>query len=239
MNEVSQAVKDFGPIVAVLVALVGLAAAIEQITLGARLRRLEAWAAKAIEQESGEERLAGLRTIRRVAVARLVAATFVPGYHLVATCTWAAIPPALMVARVASDPEWTSGGSAALGSFVLSVIFFRQAIRVFLERQRIASDYVADRRVGPARLGIMDRMEGGTRREFRYAIAIAAGINALGLGVTLVVAGDQGLWAALLAIAGLVVAQRVIEDLQAHSVTTELRDNDAVIRRPGVNTGSK
>lgn len=231
MDELLEGIKDVGPVVAIAVALVGLAAATEQLTMGARLRRLEAWAVQALEQETGEERLMGLRTIRRVAVARLVAATYVPGYHVVTSWAWAAVAPALMVARVATDPTWTFGASSAIGSFFISVIFFRQAIRVYLERQRIAKAYVADQSVGPARLGIMDRMEGGTRREFRSAIAIAVGVHALALGATLLTVGGQGIWAACMAVAGFVVTQHTVEELQAQSVMTELRDNDAVIRR--------
>lgn len=219
------------PFVALMGGIAGLGTAAEQWTMRARLRGLEAWAARAIVSEQGEQRVAALRLVQRAATARLIAANYVPNHHYVTTFGFAAAAFGLVASSAVRDPSWQSGAQASLGSVSLGVFFVRQGIRIYLERQRIANAYFAGEQIEPARLGIMDKMEGGVRREFTLALFISIELTAVSWGATLLLVHQPSFLAVAMTVIGLVLANGTIEDLRDRSVTAVFRDNNSVLRR--------
>lgn len=229
MDRIPDWVPSVGALVPALVGLVGLIAAASQLTLAARLRRLETWARSAGESETGR-RAESLKQIERVAVARLVATTYVPSYHFL----YAIVVPlgvAQWVFTAVSDHEsvrsqlWT-----VVTASVVSVMFVRQGIRVYLERERIGREYLHGLEVAPARLGILDRMEGGTRREFTLAVLLSVSIELMAWAAALLAAtGPDRFWMVAVLVVAAVVPGQVFDELRRASVMAELRDNNAPI----------
>jgi hypothetical protein len=190
---------------AAIVSLVGLVVAISQWTRPAVLKRRVKWLHETIEQERNEARLATLRSMLHNANASVVAGVLVPGWRFLPLAAVLLLGPmqAFIWARKDAD-VWNIIGALGL-SLVISMNPVRRGVRLLAERYRVAHEYHEGAEpVQPARLGILNQMEGGTRAEIGFGLVAALGINAMAVGVALAYLDQVG-WGLALGIAGAVV----------------------------------
>lgn len=170
----------FVTVVGLIGASVAALVAVEQLTLPARLRRLEAWARTAAESEDDDARKAVLVRIRSNATARLVAGHHVPAAYLVEGVFWTALG-LLILQQSIREPEHASPWILVPFVFVSVATAVRRSIRVYRERQRIAREFAAGMdEIKPPALDMLNQMEGGTRVEFVAALGYALAVCILG-----------------------------------------------------------
>lgn len=212
-----------GASLAALATLVGIVAAIDQLTLPARLRRLEAWSRAAHESETDDERKSALHMIRSVATARLVGAAYVPVIYFIEAVFWTGFAPVGVVAAFATSSPWSERlGAAAFTVSVLALVL-RRAVRLYLERQRVAREYFAGQAVKPPGLDLLHQMEGGTRREFVHALVFAVTITAASASLGEMLSGNKSLWPFAVTGAAALIGWSPFRFLRAQSVTAHLR----------------
>ena len=192
-------IQTVGALTAAVASLVGGAVALNQFTLPTRLRRLEQWAREASDGLPSGPRTETLAAIRLWAAARLVGGTYVPARYFAEAALWIGLGPALAALFVTSgESRWL------LLTFPFAVaVPARRGIRVFLERQRIVRQFLAGEDLDPPRLKMIDQMEGGYRREFGFAILIAAGVCLIGGAAGWLMEGESDGWFLVPGIAGL------------------------------------
>ena len=173
--------------VGIAVGVIGILAAFGQLSPLQRLRDLEAWAAARAGDEEAPGRQKVLEQIRLEATARLVATCLVPNRHYFWGAVQLPIGAQLMIGGVDANTGWWSiGGRLALGSFGLW-FSIRQIERIWAERYAVKLAYLREAGEVPLpKLGILSRMEGGTRKEFKAAQFVAFGFGYVLLGTWLV-----------------------------------------------------
>lgn len=211
--------KIAGAAVAVVASLAAVALAVEQLTLRSRLRKTETWATAQLETEESAERIAVLKRLQLEATARIVAGLDVP-VRLFADGALTAVGVTVAIAAMMQDDEVGTRSLVSLVGVALLglVLSARRAVRVYLERCRIASAYARSLAVTPARLGLLDLMEGGTRIEFAYAAAVAAFLGSFSVGLGLALSGRSvdGL-PLLLLLTGAMGAVQTLDVLRTHA----------------------
>jgi hypothetical protein len=105
---------------------------------------------------------------------------------------WAVAAPAAVIG-VLQDDSVSSGSAAFFVSiaFVALTLSTRRAIRLYLERCRVASEYRRGLAVVEPRRGLLEMTEGGLRAEFALAAVFSLGACALGFGVGLALSGNR------------------------------------------------
>lgn len=210
------------PIIAALVAViassVGVIVAVDQLTLRSRLRRTAEATEELAKHEDNANRLAALRSIHDVAIARLVAGWAVPWWRFAEFAVWFVLGP-VTLALTAARQGWTGTVQTILVTNIVIVsLVARRGIRIYLERQRIAREYLTGADVAPPRLGMLQQMEGGTLSEFVMGAVISAGASLAALGVGLLVHDINTPWGFLCLLPGIVLAWSPTETLRARAV---------------------
>lgn len=212
------ALTIIGTVIAVVASGVGVIAAVGQLTLRARLRRTVDLTTALIEQETDLERKTVLRSIRDVAVARLAAGWLLPWWRFTEATAWLVGGPTSLGWTITTQ-GW--GGTSATGvffNFVAVGMACRRGVRLYLERQRVARDYLIGAKMTPARVGLLEQMEGGVRAEFVVAALISAGTTLVAVGVGLFLHDRTFGWSVGLAVLGVAVAWSPSEWLRLRSV---------------------
>jgi hypothetical protein len=214
-----QLLTIIGAMVALVATSVGVIAAIEQLTLRARLRRTAELAHILAEQEDNQRRRTVLRSVHDVAVARLASGWLVPWWRFTQFALLFVLGP-LAVGWLAAQGGWI--GSLAwliLTNFLLVGIMARRGVRLYLERQRVARDYIAGAEVAPPRLGMLELMEGGAvGKEYVVAALISAGTTLVGVSVGLLIHDPNAGWTILLIVVGLAISWFPADWLRARAV---------------------
>lgn len=204
MNSIdpSQAIDAASKALAAIVSLVGLLVAVGQWTRPAALKRRVKWLNETIEHEDSEARLVTLRSMLRDANASLVAGVLVPGWKFLPLTAAMLLGPAQAFAWAREDADFWNILAALGFSLVLSMNPIRRGVRLLAERYRVAHEYREGvEPVQPARLGILNQMEGGTRAEITFGLFAALGINAVAVGFAVAYLGQVG-WGVAVGIAG-------------------------------------
>ena len=139
---VDELLKLVGTAVAVVASLGAVAVVLDQFTLRARLRRTEAWAVAMLGHDTAGPRRDALADVRLDSTARVVAGIMMPLRFFWEAAIWTAAAP-FLVLGACRDAGESFGGVAAvmLVSFTGLWLSSRRAIRLYLERCRIASEY--------------------------------------------------------------------------------------------------
>ena len=153
----------------VTTALTGLVAAITAVTqLSSRHRMMHTatWAKEQISESTGERRTY-LTLLMRWAQSEVAASTMVPSTVF--------LEPLLTASIAFLTPIFGKGPGIIqfFSTSSLLALLFRRSIRLYLERRRCARYYYLNKPVHPVHIGILSQMEGGTRREFLWAICFA------------------------------------------------------------------
>lgn len=193
--------KIIGAVIAVIASGVGVIAAVEQLTLRARLRRTTELTTKLVEQEKDPHRAAVLRSVHDLAAARLVTGWLLPWWQFIAIAVWFLGAPISLGGSIATQGLDAQQWVMSLFNFMVGSLVGRRGVRLYLERQRIVRDYLAGVRMEPPRVGILDQMEGGVRAEFLVGAAISAGTTLVAVGVGLLIHGPA-IWNIPVAIMG-------------------------------------
>jgi hypothetical protein len=208
-----------GAVVALVAASVGVIAAIEQLTLRARLRRTAELAQALSGHEDDPERRTVLRSIHDVAVARLVSGWLLPSWQFSEFAVWVVIGPVALAWSLARFGLTSTTATSAIICFVIIAIPARRFVRLFLERQRVAREYLAGQTVTPPQSDMLHQMEGGTLAEFGVGLVIATSLSVTATGVgTLLHLGVSAPGWALLVICGLLVGVWPVTWLRARAV---------------------
>lgn len=172
--------------IAVIAAAAGAFAAVEQLLLPARLRRQSEWATSTAEAEEDEVRKAVLHRLAAKCTGRLVAASAVPAYVFLELLVTTAGSVWLLVLFARDAKTWTDYVAPVITAFAAESLSSRRAIRLYLERVRIADAYIDScARIPAADLGILAQMEGGQRVEFVWAASAGVGLTSAGLTIAL------------------------------------------------------
>lgn len=211
--------KGIGAMVAVVASLGAVALAVEQFTLRARLRKIEAWAVTMLDQDTSDARAAALTDIRLDATSRIVAGILTPVRFFAGGLAWSLVASAFIAFVIRSEEVTVVNASPAVLVAFLTVAFStRRAIRAYLERCRIASEYRRGRVVEKPQWPILARMGRGLLIEFVFACAFSAGLCgvAVGSGLTMRRGDADGLPITLLYLGGAVV-YGAIDILRIHA----------------------
>lgn len=206
-----------GRILAVVVSGISLVITVSQFTRPAVLRRREKWLRDAIESESDPQRLAYLEPHLIRVTARIVGVLEVSGWRFVSLSAQMLIGPAQILIWRLGEPDIEGAVSVLLFSLVIVATAIRRGIRLLAERARVTFAYENGLEVKPARVGLLDTMEGGTRLEFVLAIMFSLGITALSIGAAVIYLGNLvlgfvmlGLGATLVLIMTILVRRYVV-----------------------------
>ncbi|MCH6472414.1 hypothetical protein [Sinomonas terrae] len=192
-------------LVAVVASAVSIVVAVDQLTQRARMRRLAEWAKDLAEGEADPNRSAVLLQVQRWAAGYALATVMVPArLFLEATITCFGVT-VVQIAVGASSSGTPVMWPAAVAGFVSAWLPLRRALRSYLERYRIASEYFRGIEVAAPKLSILFQMEGGTRSEFVTSAVLAAGIVVVGVGAG-VMLGNETQYGLMLLVIGLSVS---------------------------------
>lgn len=202
--------------VAVAASAFGVLLAIDQLTIGTRLRRFADFLASAAEREPhGSPQQSVLESLQRESVARLVAGSAVPIWVMVGDLLF--IGGAAVIAYSSgsrtligtSSLDWPTVVAFAgpiAASWGIALIPIRKLIRILHERRRMADAYLDGRLPLRPKLDILNQMEGGTRSEFRFAVLLSLALAVASFGIGGLAAHPESLTPALhFAIAGAVL----------------------------------
>lgn len=189
------------PAVAAAASLAAIALAIEQLTQRSRMRRIAEWTKLLATDEANANRVAALARIRAWASGWVVATVMVPGRLFAEAALWLAAVPYMIISQARSS---SLAPLALFGASTLWLVF-RRAIRVYLERYRIAAEYFYGAEVEPMEMTILYAMEGGTRAEFAWAALLSLGVTGTALGVALLIRSSDAPWGAIAIVVGLSV----------------------------------
>jgi hypothetical protein len=195
---VQSVLTTIGAVVALVTASVGVIAAIQQLTLRARLRRTAELAQALSGHEDDPERQTVLRSIQDVAIARLVSGWLLPWWRFSEFTVSLVTGPVLVVWTMAVTGWNEVSLSLALAAFALLTITTRRAVRLYLERQRVAREYLSGAKMTPPRIGFSQMAEGRIGAEYAVGASFSAGVilTAAGIG-TLVYGGPHAGWGLL------------------------------------------
>ena len=197
--DIATSLDSVAKVLGVLTASAAVATAVAQAALPAVLRRREKWLREAMSDEPDESRARLLRELHVETSAGIVAGILVPGWRFLTPMWLLFVGVAQFFLLTRNTPPWWIVALAFLGSLAVVAIPIRRAIRLLCERARVAYEFRSDRTdVTRPRLGSLSQMEGGTRREFRLALASAFCINLIAVGVVL--------WMQQITLAGFITA---------------------------------
>jgi hypothetical protein len=167
-----------GAVVALAATSVGVIAAIEQLTVRARLRRTAELAQALSGHENDPERQTVLRSVHDVAVARLVSGWLLPWWRFSEFMIALVVLPVVVGGTMAVNgwigPSWIVVATC----FVFLTIATRRGIRLYLERQRVASEYLSGAKITPPRIGVWIMVGGGRiGAEYFAAASVSAGLQ--------------------------------------------------------------
>lgn len=168
---------------AILVSVAGLIATISQLTRPAILKRREKWLRETLDGETNANRRAFLEPGLANTTARIVSGLYVPGWRFLLLFPEALIGALPIVFFARDEPELPQAVIALLAGVIFVMNPFRRGIRLLAERYRVAYQYREGDEIQPVRVGMLNLMEGGTRREFVYAFFLAMGVIAISLGL--------------------------------------------------------
>jgi hypothetical protein len=106
--------------------------------------------------------------------------------------------------------------TTTLACFVTLALATRRGVRLYLERQRVAREYLSGAKITPPHIDILHLMEGGTRAEFVVGVLVSAGATLAAAGVGTVVRGPG--WGIAFVVCGLLIAWSPAEWLRARAV---------------------
>ena len=186
-----QLLTVLGAVIASTASAIGAVVALDQLTVGARLRRFDEFLRASLSVDSTRRQTEVLRSLHQETVARLVATSAVPGWRLAPEAiTWIGALFLALLFGVAgipgSEPRWGPIGLAvALG--MLGTLSARRAVGLLHERRRIADDFIDG-----GRAPLQPAVEGTVMRSghFWKQLGCAA---ALSLGSSLIAVGVGGL----------------------------------------------
>lgn len=173
-----------------------LALTIEQFTQRSRMRRIAEWTTLQATDEANANRAAALGRIRAWAAGQVVATIMVPGRFFTETAIWLAVVPYVVISQARSS---NLVPAALFGAFVMWVPF-RRAIRVYLERYRIVSEYFRGASVEPMKTPY--ELGGGPRSELAWAGLLSIGTSAIAFGIALLIRSSSAPWGEFAIVAG-------------------------------------
>lgn len=211
-TDLSQALDLSSKALAVIVSTVGLIVAVSQWTRPALLARREKWLREALAAETNEVRRATLSEMLINTTAQMVSGVSVPGWRFIGLTLWMLLGPVQAFATAKNDPGVGNVVMAVVLSLAITATPIRMAIRLLAERYRVAYEYSSGTGSNPARVGSLNLNEGGTRREFVFALLFAVAMNVLAVTVSLIVLGQTiwGIVLGLVACIGLSVLATVV-----------------------------
>ncbi|SPT54892.1 hypothetical protein [Schaalia odontolytica] len=159
------------PAITAATGLLAAGAAATQLSYRRRMMRAASWAQQQIDNTAGEHRR-HLQLMKKWAESEVVASTLVPAWIFLEPIGLSSV--GFLAQLLKNQPHLLT-----LLTFLLFTMSFRRTIRLYLERRRCASDYYTDHPVHPVNIGLLSQMEGGTQREIKYALLIAAGLTGL------------------------------------------------------------
>lgn len=211
--DLSQALDLSSRALAVIVSAVGLFVAVSQWTRPAILTRREKWLREAIQAEQNPVRRSTLSGLLTDTTALMVAGIQVPGWRFVALIVLMLFGPVQAFIWAQRDASVWGVVLAVVISLTFTANPIRMAIRLLAERYRVAYEYrQGTQAINPPRVGMLNLNEGGTRREFLFAVLIAVAINVGAVSVALAFLGLAlpSLLTGLAAIVGLGVLARIV-----------------------------
>ncbi|WP_194522380.1 hypothetical protein [Cellulosimicrobium sp. JZ28] len=177
------ALATIAPVLAVIASAVGLLVAFDQLTQRSRMRRVAEWTKQLADGETNAARIEALQQLRAMAAAHMVASVMVPARLYVETVAVVVAVPYL-VFRLQPDVD---GVIVALFAVSFSWFTLRRGIRIYIERYRVAAEYWRGEEVRPAELALLHQIEGGSRREFFWALLLAVGLTLASISVGIIV----------------------------------------------------
>jgi hypothetical protein len=192
--ELGSALETLLRVVAVIIPIVGLIIATQQLTLGARLRRRQTWLREELSHEKDTHRIFLLDSVLGRASASLVASVLVPNKYLIDSVFWLVYAAALVFLSFARSTTVTDVIGAIFFALIALTLSLRRGIRVYSERRRIAFAYrTGGRPIASPKLDIVAQIEGGTRLEFLHAFLLSLFVICLAAGISLYVLGVSAL----------------------------------------------
>lgn len=171
---------------AVLVSLVGLVVAVNQLALPTILRNREKWLRTTLDAETSEVRRALLTSLLDKTTARLIGGLLVPARYYFEAVIWLFVSPFQVYLWTRTSPTLWGVAFAVMISVLALSSPIRRAIRLLAERFRVVHEYESGTsEVRRPKTGILAQMEGGTRKEFTLAALMALSINLFGAGISL------------------------------------------------------
>lgn len=211
-TDLSQALDLSSRALAVIVSAVGLIVAVSQWTRPALLARREKWLREAMAAETNAARQTTLSEMLINTTAQMVAGVKVPGWRFIGLTLWMLLGPVQAFATAKNDPSVGNVVTAVVLSLAITATPIRMAIRLLAERYRVAYEFSSGTASNPARVGTLNLSEGGTRREFTFAVLFSLATNVLAVSVSLVVLGQTiwGIGLGLVSVLGLSVLAAVV-----------------------------
>lgn len=219
--------KSLGAVVAVVASLAAVALAVDQFTLRARLRRTEQWALAMLDHDHTGERAAALTNLRLDATSRVVAGLLVPAWFFADFVGSLALGTVTLATAVDAHRFGGSSWVVLALALLLLTLMSRRAVRLYLERSRIAWEYRNDRAIVQPRRKIGDKTDVRLWREFAFAVVFSAGACAVATGVGLALSRrrvDDGPVA--LIVAGTLVAWFILDALRGYALRLHPADRE-------------
>lgn len=147
-------------------------AAATQLSYRHRMMRTATWAKEQLSESTGERRTY-LTLLLRWAQSEVAASTMVPSAVLLEPLLTASV--AFLTPILGNSP----GIWQFFSTLSILTLLFRRSVRLYLERRRCARYYYLNKPVHPVHIGILSQMEGGTRKEFLWAICFAIEVTSM------------------------------------------------------------
>ncbi|QTE31092.1 hypothetical protein [Pengzhenrongella sicca] len=200
-------------VTAVIASVFGVLIGLDQLTQRARMRRIAEWSRELADDEADAGRLDALAQVHAWAASQMVASVMVPARFYLEAAVWAVAAPFVIVASYGDLSTWV------LGLLAVGAIWspMRRAIRAYLERYRIASEYFRGGKMTSPNLSMLHLMEGGTRAEFLWAVLIALGLVGLSVSAGALVAKDENSWPLYVALGSVGAAWLAVDAVRART----------------------
>lgn len=184
--------SDTAAIVSALISsLATLLIFLAQLTEQGRLKRREQWLKLTLDSEHNSHRREILEEQLQQSRGKVIANLLVPSRKFYGFLFLLFVGPATVVKILLDQSDPTQIFVMVMG--YLTFIFWgsRQAIRIYCEKVKVQVTYQAGMKtIKHPDFGILNRMEGGTRREFLFALLIAAEIIGIAYGVALMIKNE-------------------------------------------------
>lgn len=194
MDFVKELVPTVATALAALASLVGVAVAVDQFTLRARMRRVVAWTNELLDVEEDVHRRGALVRIRDLAAASMVASVLVPARHVAEGLVWLMVGGYVVVQGFVLHQGVGDALATLVAAYFASIFGIVRAVRMYVERERVKAEYLDAVDVVPPRTDMLAKAEGGTRAEFGWAALLLAGVLGVTSGIGWLFSGERTFW---------------------------------------------